>query len=152
MAQLIWPFVPEDKSFIYKTEAELRFCKWNFCLNCLKSRSIAFLAISDQYATFDLFCHKIPAGGHFWWPKIAFDRISRHFRSICNFFAQNSCRRPFWMTNNVFLECISRHFRSIRNDFFSICGFGLFWITENNFQSHFSPFQINTQFFWAKNK
>ena len=24
-------------------------------------------------------------GGHFWWPKITFDRISRHFRSIRNF-------------------------------------------------------------------
>ena len=26
------------------------------------------------------------AGGHFGWPKITFDRISRHFRSISNFF------------------------------------------------------------------
>ena len=45
--------------------------------------------------------------------------ISRHFRSICNFFlsfSQNSCRQPFWMT-------------------------------ENHFRSHFSPFQINTQLF-----
>ena len=25
-------------------------------------------------------------GGHFGWPKIIFDCISRHFRSICNFF------------------------------------------------------------------
>ena len=47
------------------------------------------------------------------WP--VFDRISRHFRSIRNFFfSQNGCRRPFWMT-------------------------------ENHFRSHFSPFQINTQ-------
>ena len=57
------------------------------------------------------------AGGHFGWPKITFDRISRHFRSIRNFFlfcSQNGCRGPFWMT-------------------------------QNNFRSHFSPFQINTQ-------
>ena len=61
--------------------------------------------------------------GHFGWPKITFDRISRHFRSIRNFdfFPQNGCRRPFWMT-------------------------------ENHFRSHFSPFQINTQlwFFFHK--
>ena len=61
-------------------------------------------------------------GGHFGWPKITFDRISRHFRSLrnfyfCNFFSQNGCRRPFWMT-------------------------------ENHFWSHFSPFQINTQLFF----
>ena len=88
-----------------------------------KSLSIAFLAISDQYATtfifffiffsqngcrrpfwmtenhfrshFSpfrsirnciLFFHKMAAGSHFGWPKITFDRISRHFRSIRNFF------------------------------------------------------------------
>ena len=54
---------------------------------------------------------------HFGWPKITFDRISRHFRSICKFhfskfFPQNGRRRTFW-------------------------------ITENHFRSHFSPFQIN---------
>ena len=58
-------------------------------------------------------------GGHSGWPKITFDRISRHFRSIRFFFflAQNGCRRPFW-------------------------------ITENHFRSHFWPFQINTQLFF----
>ena len=97
------------------------------------------------------------AGSHFGWPKITFDRISRHFRSICNFyffwffftkwlpaailddrksllivflaisyqyatfFSQNSCRRPFWMT-------------------------------ENHFRSHFSPFQINTQLWFLFTK
>ena len=82
------------------------------------------------------------AGGHFGWPKIIFDRISRHFRSIRNFwffFSQNGCRRPFWMTENHFrlhfspfwksdlahfgwpkitFDRISRHFRSIHNFFF----------------------------------
>ena len=56
-------------------------------------------------------------GGHFGWPKITFDRISRHFRSILSFylffyFLQNGHRRPVWMT-------------------------------ENHFRLHFSPFQIN---------
>ena len=51
-------------------------------------------------------------------PKITFDRISRHFKSIRNFFffTQNGGRRPFWMT-------------------------------ENHFRMHFSPFQINAQLF-----
>ena len=113
------------------------FTKWlpAAILDDEKSISIAFLAISDQYTTF--FFHKMAAGGHFGWPKITFDHISRHFRSIRNFYLfftkwlliaflaisdqyatffspQNGCQRPFWMT-------------------------------ENRFQSHFSPFQINTQ-------
>ena len=59
---------------------------------------------------------------HFGWPKITFDRISRHFRSIRNFFfSQNGCRRPFWMT-------------------------------EKHFRSHFSPFQINTQLLFLLKK
>ena len=56
-----------------------------------KSLSITFLSISDQCATFIFF----------------------------EFFSQNGCQWPFWMT-------------------------------ENHFQSHFSPFQINTQFFFHK--
>ena len=49
-----------------------------------KSLSIAFIAISDQYATF-FFFHKMAASDHFGWPKINFDRISRHFWSIRKF-------------------------------------------------------------------
>ena len=59
-----------------------------------KSLSIAFLAISDQYAT-SFFWIFFQNGrrppfwksllGHFGWPKITFDRISHHFRSIRNF-------------------------------------------------------------------
>ena len=79
---------------------------------------IAFLAISDQYATFK-FIHKMTSGDHYGWPKITFDHISRHFRSIRNIHfsgkkSQNG--RPFWMT-------------------------------ENHFRSHFSPFLINAQLF-----
>ena len=62
-------------------------------------------------------------GSHFGWPKITFDRISRHFWSIRNFYflSQNGCRRPFWMT-------------------------------ENHFWSHFSPFQINKQLLFVLTK
>ena len=36
--------------------------------------------------TFLFFFHKMAAGGHFGGPKITFECISRHFRSIRNFF------------------------------------------------------------------
>ena len=45
-----------------------------------------FFAISDQFSTLIFYFHKMAAGGHFGWPKITFERISRHFRSIHNFF------------------------------------------------------------------
>ena len=62
------------------------------------------------------------AGGHFGWTKITFDRISRHFRSILNFLFSSQ--------------------NGCRRPF---C------MTENHFWSHFSPFQINTQFFFSQN-
>ena len=54
-----------------------------------KSLANAFLAISDQYATFFFwiyFSFWKSLWGHFGWPKITFDLISRHFRLIHNFF------------------------------------------------------------------
>ena len=48
-------------------------------LEARNSLSITFLAISDR------FFHKMATEGHFGYPKITFDRISRHFRSIPNF-------------------------------------------------------------------
>ena len=100
------------------------FTKWlpAAILDDLRSLLIAFLAISDQYTTFicfDFFSHKMAASGHFGWPKMTFYHISRHFRSIHNFFLQNGCQRPSWMT-------------------------------ENHFWSHFPPFQINIDFFFHK--
>ena len=64
------------------------FTKWlpAAILDCWKSLSIAFLGISDQYASF------FPQNGcrrPFWmagWPKITLEYFSRHFRSIRNFF------------------------------------------------------------------
>ena len=48
--------------------------------------------------TFDrIFCH-FRSIGYFGCPKFTFDRISGHFRSIWNFFF----RRPFWMSENYF--------------------------------------------------
>ena len=59
------------------------------------------------------------AVGHFECPKFTLDHISGHFRSIqlfyfLNFFLQNGCRWPFWMSEITF-DLISGHFRSIRN-------------------------------------
>ena len=51
---------------------------------------------------------------------------------------------------------ISRQFKSIRNfDFFFKSQNGCrrpFWMTKNRFRSHFSPFQINTQFMFLISK
>ena len=68
------------------------------------SLSIAFLALSDRYATliiFEIF-NKMAAVGHF-----GCHHISGHFRSIqififFDFFLQNGCRWPFWMSENHF--------------------------------------------------
>ena len=100
-----------------------------------------------------LFFHKMADNGHFGWPKITFDRISRHFRSIRNFYFFSQWRwgqRRQWRWPKITFYRISRHFRSIRNfDFFSQNGcWRPFWMTENHFWSHFSPFQINTQLFF----
>ena len=90
------------------------FTKWSIGhLDVWNSLSIAILAISDRY-------RNVFFGGHFGCPKITFDRISGHFRSIGHFgcqkftldgisghfrstrfiyvyFWQNGRRRPFWM-------------------------------------------------------
>ena len=53
-----------------------------------KSRLIVFLAIANPYRFFFVFeiFDQMDAGDHFGCPKITFDRISGHFRSIRNFF------------------------------------------------------------------
>ena len=105
--------------------------------------------------------HKMAAGGHFGWPKITYDRIYRHFRSILNFvldFVHKMAAGGHFGWPKFTFDRISRHFRSIRNFyfvwfFFTKClsvailevRFGPFRMAENHFQSHFSPFKINTQ-------
>ena len=90
-----WPFWMTEnyfRSYFSPFQINMQllfFTKWRpaAILDDRKSLSITFLAISDQYATFlfFIFFHKMAAGGHFGGPKITFDHISRHFRSICNF-------------------------------------------------------------------
>ena len=88
------------------------------------------------------------AGGHFGLPKITFDRISRHFRTIRNFFFHKMAAGGHFGLPKITFDRIYRHFRSIRNldFFFSQNGWQRpFWMTENHFWSLFSTFQINTQ-------
>ena len=65
-----------------------------FPQNGCRRLSNAFLTFSDQYATFCVWIFFQNGRrrsfwksdlGHFGWPKITFDRISRHFRSMRNF-------------------------------------------------------------------
>ena len=124
------------------------FTKWlpAAILDGGKSLLIAFLAISDQYATL-IFFHKMAASGHFGLPKIAIDHISRHFRSIRNFICfdffftkwlpaailddRKSPSITFLAISNQYatagghfglpkitFDSISRHLRSIQNFFF----------------------------------
>ena len=108
---------------------------------------IAFLAISDQYATL-IFFHKMAAGGHFWWPKITFDRISRHFWSIRNFYFFTK-----WLPAAILDDRKSLFiaFLAISDQYTTF--FFTNWLPaailddRNSLWSHFSPFQINTQLF-----
>ena len=124
------------------------FTKWlpAAILDDRKSLSMAFLAISDQCTTFYFF-HKMAACGHFGWPKITFDRISRYFRSIRNFyffgfFFHKMAAGDHFGWPKITFNRITRHFRSIRN-----FHFGLPKITFNRITCHFRPTR-NFSFFW----
>ena len=77
--------------------------------------------------------------------SVHFDRISRHFRSICNFYfvSQNGYRRPFWMPENHFLSHISPfQINTQLLHFFSQNGLAVhFGCSKNHFWSQFSQFQ-----------
>ena len=137
----------------FQINKQLYFC-WIFCtkrtpaaiLDDRKSLSIAFLVISDQYATFIFvwfFWHKIAAAGYFGWAKITFDHISRHLRSN----TQPLFLLIFGKSLLIALLAISDQYATfIFLEFFAQNGHRRpFWMTENHFRSHFSPFQINTQ-------
>ena len=94
-----WPFQINTKLFFSKIFTKWppapinlaisdRFFFFKFLDKMAAFILIAFLAISDRYATFfflEIF-DKMAAVGHFGCPKFTFDRISGHFRSIRNFF------------------------------------------------------------------
>ena len=55
------------------------------------------------------------AGGHFGGPKFTFNHISRHFRSISNFFVHKMATEGHFGYPKITFDRISRHFRSIPN-------------------------------------
>ena len=101
------------------------FTKWPQApiLDVRNSLSIAFMTISDRYATliFVDYDH-FRSIGHFGCPKFTFDRKSGHFRSIQNCFF----RRPFWMSENHFRS----HYWPFQID-------RPFWMSEIHFWWHF---------------
>ena len=58
------------------------------------------------------------AGGHIGWPKITFDRISRHFRLIRNFVFHKMAASGHFGWPKITFDRIYRHFRSICNFYF----------------------------------
>ena len=80
----------------------------------------------SHFSTFQintqLWFHKMAAGGHFGWPNITFDHISRHFRSMHNFylfiFLHKMAAGGHFGWPKITFDRISRHIRSIRNFFF----------------------------------
>ena len=78
-----WPFQIDMQFFL----GGKFLTKWlpSAILDVRNSLSVAFLAISDQYEAFFKMFYKMAAGAHFGCAKLTFDRISGHFRSICNF-------------------------------------------------------------------
>ena len=100
------------------------FTKWlpAAILDVRKSLSIAFLAISDQYATSIFF-------------KFFF----------VNYFYKKW--RPFWMSENHFRITFLAILDQYRFLFFLQNGCQWpFWMFENHFRSHFWPFQIKIHF------
>ena len=135
--------------FQINTQFFILFIKWlpATILDDQKSLSIAFLVISDQYATF--------------FPQNGCRRPSwmteNHFRSHFSpfqintqllLFSQNGCRRPFWMTGNHFLS----HFSPFQiNTQFLILFIKWLPATILDDQKSLSiAFQINTQLFFHK--
>ena len=138
-----WPFWMTENHFRshfspFQINTQLWFfCSPNVCWRSLWMTKNHFRShFSPFQINMQLFFHKMAAGGHFGWPKITFDGISRHFRSMhnCLFFSQNG--HFGWPKINF--DGISRHFRSIHNSF---------WMTENHRWSYFSPLHINMQLF-----
>ena len=136
------PFQISTTIFIFV----ILFTKWPPApiLDVRNSLLIAFLAISDRYASLNFFemFDKMAAVGHFGCPKFTLDRISGHFRSIRNliwfliFFYKMVVVGQFGCPKFTFNR-ISGHFRLIRI-FFLILQNG-----RRRFWLHFWPFQID---------
>ena len=106
---------------------------------------IAFLAISDRCATlfvFEIF-DKMAAVGHFGCPKLTFDGISGHFRSIQNFMFFDFLTK--WRAAPILdvRNSLSIAFLAISDQYETFFEFFLqngrqrpFWMSEIHFRSH----------------
>ena len=114
-----------------------------------KSFSIAFLTISDQYATLIFFTKWLPAAILVDRKSllIAFLVISDQYTTFC--FTK-------WLPAAIldYRKSLLIAFLTISDRYITLFLFIFqngrrqpFWKTENHFRSHFSPFQINTQLF-----
>ena len=158
-----WPKITFDRisrHFRSIRNVDFFFTKWlpAAILDDRKSLSITFLTISDPYATYIFFkFHKMAAGGHFGWTE---NHLRSHFSPFqinmkLFYFVHKMAAGGHFGWPKITFDRISRHFRSIRNFCFLICSqngcWRPFWMAENHLRSHFSPFQINTQFFFSQN-
>ena len=122
-----WPNITFDRISRYFRSIRNFFFSQNGCQRQFWMTEnhvlIAFLAISDQYATL-IFFSQYGCRRPFWMTDIAFDHISRHFRSIRNFdllnFVHKMAVGGHFGWPKIPFECISRHFRSKRSFWFLI--------------------------------
>ena len=107
---------------------------------------IAFLAISDRCTS--IFFKKQNDVGHFGCPKLTFDHISGHFRSIRNFFYFFFTK---WLPAAILdvRNSLSIAFLAISDRYTTLFCFGNFWqngcrrpflMSEIHFRWHFWPF------------
>ena len=132
------------------------FCSQNGCRRPFWMTENTFDGISRHFRSICSFSfYKMAAGGHLGWPKITFNRIFRHLRSIRNFYLFLILFTK-WLPAAILddRKSLSIAFLAISDQygtfiFLRFCSQNdcrrPFWMTENHFQSHFSPFQINTQ-------
>ena len=155
------------------------FTKWPpaTILDDRKSRSIVFLAISENFYTkwppaailYDgnyfrlhflpfqintqtvFFFHKMAADSHFGWPKITFDCIFCHFRSIHNLYLFNMATGGQFGWPKISFDRISAHFRSILNFVFfhKMAAGGHFGWPKINFDRISRHFRSISNFFFS---
>ena len=128
----LYVYIYSPKVNLYQVvvgQQSVRTLLGNFFCKCFKNNFVLYFLpfqINTKIFIFVILFYKMAAGGHFGCPKITFDRISGHFRSIrnlnlfyifvCELFLQNGCSGYFGCPKITFGR-ISGHFRSIRNFF-----------------------------------
>ena len=104
-------------------------------------------AVSSDFLWF-LF-YKMAGDVHFEWPKIPFNCISRHFRSILSYFFLNFVTKwaVFWMTENHFWSPFQMNTSHFFHKMAAVGHFGFPKITFNYIARHFRS--IGNFYFWG---